>query len=282
MISVVVPAHNEETTIGRCIDSLLGGSNGQLEIIVVCNGCSDKTAAIAAQFGPPVVVIDTEVASKSNALNLGDDAANHFPRLYVDADISVTGAALLDVARVLEEDGVMAAAPALRVDLTGCSFAVQAHYRIWCELPYVRQSLIGSGVYGVSEQGRARFDRFPNVIADDYYVRNLFRPHERRSVRNAEFVMRAPRTAKDLIHRKIRVYLGNQQLGPGADPDRPLLPEWLHALARKPQYLPYLPIYLWIAVRAKKGARKRVREADYTTWNRDLSTRIDDQPGSSQ
>lgn len=42
-------------------------------------------------------------------------------------------------------------------------------------LPTVEDALIGSGVYAMTGAGRARFDRFPEVIADDLFARNLFR-----------------------------------------------------------------------------------------------------------
>ena len=42
------------------------------------------------------------------------------------------------------------------------------------DLPYVREGMIGVGVYALSEKGPERFAEFPDVIADDGYVRMLF------------------------------------------------------------------------------------------------------------
>ena len=53
---------------------------GEMEIIVVCNGCKDDTADVARAFGDPVKVVETEIPSKIKALNLGDEAATCFPR----------------------------------------------------------------------------------------------------------------------------------------------------------------------------------------------------------
>src|SRR5262245_58336894 len=48
MASVVIPAHNEARVIERGLSSLLEGARpGELEIVVVCNGCTDDTAARA-------------------------------------------------------------------------------------------------------------------------------------------------------------------------------------------------------------------------------------------
>ena len=71
MVSVVVPAHNESGSIGRCLDSMTEGlAENDLQIVVVCNGCNDDTAEIARRFGPPVEVVEIPVASKIAALRL--------------------------------------------------------------------------------------------------------------------------------------------------------------------------------------------------------------------
>ena len=72
-ISIIVPAHNEARVIGRCHESMTTGAEpGELEILVVCNGCSDDTASVARRHGPYVQVLESEIASKNAALNLGN------------------------------------------------------------------------------------------------------------------------------------------------------------------------------------------------------------------
>ena len=51
-VSVIIPAHNEEKYVVRCIDSVkLAASCVKcgVEIIVVCNRCTDRTAELAAE-----------------------------------------------------------------------------------------------------------------------------------------------------------------------------------------------------------------------------------------
>lgn len=56
-ISVVIPAHNEESYIAGCIESVLDhATDDLLEIVVVCNACTDRTAEIAARY-PRVTVV---------------------------------------------------------------------------------------------------------------------------------------------------------------------------------------------------------------------------------
>ena len=93
MISVVIPAHNEEAVIASTLRSVLEGLEQGAEVLVVCNGCSDDTAAVAGTFGLPVRVLEIEPASKVAALNAGDEVAAGYPRIYLDADVTLDGPA---------------------------------------------------------------------------------------------------------------------------------------------------------------------------------------------
>ncbi len=57
-VSVVIPAHNEEKYVERCIQSVRESAKhfrGNVEIIVVCNRCTDKTEELAEANGACVV-----------------------------------------------------------------------------------------------------------------------------------------------------------------------------------------------------------------------------------
>ena len=55
-ISVIIPAHNEEKYIARCIHSIkTAAGEDPVEIIVACNRCTDHTADIATAQGARVV-----------------------------------------------------------------------------------------------------------------------------------------------------------------------------------------------------------------------------------
>ena len=75
-MTVIVPAHNESRVIGRLLGRLAPGTgHGELDIIVVANGCTDDTAEVAGAFGHPVRVLNMPVPSKRAALKAGDEAA---------------------------------------------------------------------------------------------------------------------------------------------------------------------------------------------------------------
>jgi cellulose synthase/poly-beta-1,6-N-acetylglucosamine synthase-like glycosyltransferase len=158
MISVIIPAHNEAQVIRRSLGALLKNAlPGELEIIVVCNGCRDETASLARAFGEPVRVIETDIPSKANALNLGDAVAVGFPRIYCDADVILSLDSVRHLSRVLEQGHVLAAAPAVKTIFPpNASWAVRAFYKLWMALPYVKEGMMAAGAYAVSREGHHR------------------------------------------------------------------------------------------------------------------------------
>ena len=50
MPSVIIPADNEEAVIARGLDALLDGLDGDWEVVVVGNGCTDRTIEVASRF----------------------------------------------------------------------------------------------------------------------------------------------------------------------------------------------------------------------------------------
>ncbi len=209
--SVVIPAHNEERVIGRCLASLQAGVRpGELEIVVVANGCTDDTERIARSAGPAVRVISLPQASKAAALDAGDAVASVFPRAYVDADVELTSESLRAVADALEGADFHCAAPELQLDLVGRPWHVRLFFRAFQALPYGHDP-VANGMYVLSEAGRSRFRRFPEITAEDLFVRNLFEPHERRAVPGAVFTVHPPRTFRSLLAIRERAYRGKRE-----------------------------------------------------------------------
>jgi glycosyltransferase involved in cell wall biosynthesis len=276
--SVVIPAHNEEAVIDRCLRSLTDGvKEGELEIAVACNGCTDRTAERARRFGGPVKVVETDVASKHGGLNLGDRAVTSFPRFYVDADVVLPLDSLRRVAEALETGPWVIAAPRIRVDLSDRPWSVRAFYEIWFRVPYFQHGMVGSGVYALSKKGRERFDEFPSIIADDGFARLACAPEERITVDSAHFIIRPPKTLKGIIEIKTRSRLGTYEL------KRKFPHLWrgekrdfgstARELLRRPSAWPAIPIYVFAVSMARWKAYRRLRAGDLTTWERDASSR---------
>ena len=70
--SIIIPAHNEAAVLAESLHYLFQGLPHQVEVVVVCNACTDDSAAIARRF-PRVKLIESPIPSKTNALNLGEE-----------------------------------------------------------------------------------------------------------------------------------------------------------------------------------------------------------------
>lgn len=290
VVSVIIPAHNESAVIGRSIHALLNGAEpGELEVYIICNGCTDDTAdrarQVAAEYGGDaaggkggwVRVLETPVGSKPHALNLGDEAARAFPRVYADADVSLTSGSLRLIVEHLRAGKSLAAAPRVRWDLTGASWAVRAFYAIDGRLPSSKEGIGGTGVYALSEAGRRRFGAFPLITADDAYVRRQFTAAERATVEGAYSVVTPPRNLAGVIAIKTRSHYGNYEIASlyphltgnrGAGNRGTLL-----RMLLMPWRWPPLCVYLYVKAVAKARAWSRFRTKRKVAWERDETSR---------
>ncbi|MBB4961607.1 glycosyltransferase family 2 protein [Micromonospora polyrhachis] len=240
-LDVVVPAHDEQSLIGGCLRAVLCDANTiDLRIIVVANGCSDGTTqlvrAIAADLPArdgsrrpaEVVLVELPAAGKAAALNAGDrQRRGDASVLYLDADTVITPGtlpALVDALTETRAARLVAPRPVLvrPTDRLGRDFAA-----VWLALPAVSGQVVGAGCYAVNPAGRARWTEFPELTADDAYVRSRFTSAERRVVGSGGFLLVLPRW-RELIAVASRWRRGNAELaslarhhrGPGRDGDR--------------------------------------------------------------
>jgi glycosyltransferase involved in cell wall biosynthesis len=274
-VSVIIPAHNESRTIGRLLDALAPDSSSDLDVVVVCNGCSDDTASVARSFAA-VHVHEIAVPSKSVAQAEGDRRAKHPVRAYVDADVTIARQDLEHLAAALDEPGVLAVAPRRSLDTSGASWVVRSYYDVWEHLPQVSAGLFGRGVVVLSPEGRERLDAAPAVMSDDLLMSEMFAPQERRVIPDATVIVRVPRTLADLVRRRIRVATGTaemDQLGLRTTGAKTSL-RTLFRLARTSPRLGWkVGVFLAVTVVARAQAGRRVRSGDFQTWLRDESSR---------
>lgn len=207
--TVIIPAHNESTVIGRTLGHLrIGLQPGEFRIVVVANGCTDDTAARAREAAPEALVFETKRAGKTHALNIGRLAASpDAPLICLDADLEVTAEALKALIAPLARDGMMAACGRMEVLTESASPLVRAFYRGWRLNPYFGHGKFG-GLFALSSQGAGRVFPLPEVTADDEYVRRSFKPQEIAFVRQVTFAARAPATVRSLLRVRQRSLRG--------------------------------------------------------------------------
>lgn len=87
MVSVVVPAYNNEKTIERCLQSILKQTYTNLEIIVVDDASTDDTVCIVKSMEDERIhCIESYHAGVSHARNVGITHTNGEYLIFVDAD----------------------------------------------------------------------------------------------------------------------------------------------------------------------------------------------------
>jgi hypothetical protein len=153
---------------------------------------------------------------------------------------------------------------------------VRWYYDVWQRLPQVEQDLFGRGVVMVSAEGYERLRGLPQVMSDDLAMSEAFSARERRVVTDALVVIQAPRTVRDLLRRRVRVVTGNAQAddhGLRHHESRTSARRLLEMASHSPRLAMRLPVFLSITLLARVLSRRAVRAGDFTTWQRDDSSR---------
>jgi cellulose synthase/poly-beta-1,6-N-acetylglucosamine synthase-like glycosyltransferase len=160
-LTVIVPCHNEEVTVVRCIESLKAAGPGQ-EILVIAHNCSDRTAELAAKAGARVEVVnDLTKQGKGHALKHGFDFA--FANLgaeavmIVDADSTVSPNIMTEVLKRL------ATSPVVQ-----CRYQVKNYAASWRT---TLTSLAFLGINVVRARGRDRLGLSSGIFGNGFAMR---------------------------------------------------------------------------------------------------------------
>lgn len=213
---IIIPAHNEAIAIGWTLAALapIGQVAGTAHVIIACNGCTDGTEAIAQAAAPAAQVLKLAERGKVHAINRALAEAPPGAVIVLDGDIAVSAAAIGALAMALAEPGVMAASLYPRFALDQADWVVRAFYGAYAAHPYLNRGVGGSGIYGLSANGRAALGPLPAVVADDQYVRCFFALSAQRRVGHTpenpavHAVVRPPRSLGALLETERRTRFG--------------------------------------------------------------------------
>ena len=157
-ISVIIPAHNEEKYIRRCIHSIKKAAErfkGNTEIIVVCNRCTDKTAQIAKENGARVLFNEDRCIAKVR--NAGIDAANGKIIVTIDADNRMTPGTLNEIYRLLRSGKYIGGGAPIRFE--------RYSFPLWCNDILCRVSFMITGLYsGIFWAKKETFDAIGGFV----------------------------------------------------------------------------------------------------------------------
>jgi glycosyltransferase involved in cell wall biosynthesis len=268
-VCIIIPARDEAEVLPTSLRSLLRQEfAGVMRLIISDNGSSDATVEVARswgerfeQAGHEVWVLHLPFGNKPAALNAADVVAGELPRVYLDADIELSPNCLTEIVAALTAGGgVLMCCPEMRIARNE-GWVARKWGRVWTQLPWVAEDAIGGGVYAVSGEGRKRWQRYPNIVAEDAFVQVQFRRSERRVLHNCYFLIRLPDAFNDLVSIRTRQLRGNRELSQHTNGDwgrksYPLLGR-LKFVAGSPKLWPYLPVYFFVNMWALMRARRR-------------------------
>jgi hypothetical protein len=225
------------------------------------------------------VCFDIKKPSKTNALNIAEEKAHElgvtYPIFYIDADTQLSKGCITHITQALENSNTKLAAPTPIIDTRKSSWLVQTYYRIWTQLPYIKEGVIATCSFIVTEEGRKRFDVFADIIGDDGFIRCHFKNKEIANIKGAEIYITAPRDILSLIKIKTRARLGNMELI--ARKKCPVQEAKHYGNVMKSRLLSKeffsTSIYILIALVIRLRAKQQFKNLSNYQWEKDTSSR---------
>lgn len=106
-VSIIVPVHNAQATLQRCISSILHQEYTEFELLLIDDGSTDASGAVCDDFAAQderVVVIHKENSGVSDSRNLGLSLAKGKYLQFVDSDDWITPDATKRFVKTAEEN----------------------------------------------------------------------------------------------------------------------------------------------------------------------------------
>lgn len=131
MISVIIPAYNEEKKLGECLDSLIEQRTTQkFDVIVVDNNSQDKTAEIARRYESKldIKIVVQKIKGRGAARQKGFHQAKGEIILSTDADTILPVTWIETLSKTLRESDAVAVTGTCRV--TVCGFLTNTFFNI--------------------------------------------------------------------------------------------------------------------------------------------------------
>ncbi len=107
-VSVIVPVHNAQATLSRCINSIIHQEYTDLELLLIDDGSTDGSGAICDEFASQderVMVVHKENSGVSDSRNLALSRARGVYLQFVDSDDWITPDATKRFVKTAEESG---------------------------------------------------------------------------------------------------------------------------------------------------------------------------------
>ncbi|MEM3422720.1 MAG: glycosyltransferase [Candidatus Bilamarchaeaceae archaeon] len=218
LVSIIVPAYNEEKYIGKCLQTLLelDYPKDKLDIIVINDGSTDLTEEEAKKFEKyGVRVVTQKNAGKGAALNHGLKIAKGEFIVTMDADSYVLPKTLKQLLAFFKDDPeVMAVTPAIKIRPSN-SLLVELQRIEYLMIIFSRKLLsfidavpVTPGPFSIFRASVFKkvggFDEH-NLVEDQEIALRIQKHHFKiRSSVKAEVYTNPPETIQDLIKQRVR------------------------------------------------------------------------------
>ena len=219
MLSVVIPARDEEDCLGSCLCSILAqDAVFPVQVVVCINAATDRTAAVAIAYagafrerGITLTIVITTAPGKPHALNLAETFCTYANRVYLDADTTISPGVLSGLAAVLARSEPAYACARMRAVAQSDLFS-RSYVKAWTRLPAISDCAHGIGLYAVNASGRLRWQSFPTIHSEDKFVRLLFTSAERHKLAGETYTFPIAGGLADLVRLRTRWCRGNLEL----------------------------------------------------------------------
>ncbi|MDE6951519.1 MAG: glycosyltransferase, partial [Lachnospiraceae bacterium] len=118
-VSIIVPVHNAQATLRRCVNSIIHQEYAELELLLIDDGSTDGSGAICDEFAAQderIVVIHKENGGVSEARNLGLSKARGTYLQFADSDDWISPDATKQFVKAAQE--------------TDCDLVIADFYRV--------------------------------------------------------------------------------------------------------------------------------------------------------
>jgi glycosyltransferase involved in cell wall biosynthesis len=189
--SVVVPAHNEELLLPDALKAIAVAANavdGDVEVIVVANRCTDATAALARAAG--ATVVEDESRNISAVRNAGADRASGEVLVTIDADCRMSPRTFGEIERLLRSGRFVGGGTKVRPERR--SAGIRATYALMEVAVFLTR--LGGGQFWCRRSDFEAVGGFDEslLLAEDLDFARRLRAHGKRTGRGFTTMRAAP------------------------------------------------------------------------------------------
>jgi len=224
MITVAIPAYNEQNTIKGCILSILEQISTSDEIIVLLDGCTDRTSDIVKTIENKHVqvrLIQTERRGKASSLNIIHKLAKGKIIVQTDGDVWVEQNAIKELIKHFNDPKIGAVSarviPIISKDNMFHKYTLTSYQQL--HERRIKESKVGTLWIMNGELCAYRKETMDVIPSDikgsvDALMGLLVRRKGYEIVYepNARAYIRSPRTIRDFVRQKTRIIAGLYQL----------------------------------------------------------------------